>query len=226
MIWSDAPTPFAQPLPGVATTPTPWMLTELDAADGEIFRTASGDVVPTEAELAAAAQVERERAMADGFDAGYRAGVADAQAASSARLAGAIETLESAAAVLRENQARYIGALEDNLAALAVCVAKQIIAREVRTSPEITAELIRNAIAEFPIDEALRIRVNPIDLSALSLARDGEPTRVASRPDISWMPDPRVSSGGCVVEGRERIMDGRVDAALERAYRRLTNTTA
>jgi flagellar biosynthesis/type III secretory pathway protein FliH len=164
--------------------------------------------------------------MADGFDAGYRAGVADADAASSARLAGAIDALESAAAIVRENQARYIGALEDNLAALAVCVAKQIIARDVRTSPEITAELIRNAIAEFPIDEPLRIRVNPIDLSAMSLARDGEATRVVSRPEISWLPDARVSSGGCVVEGRERIMDGRVDAALERAYRRLTNTAA
>jgi hypothetical protein len=29
-----------------------------------------------------------------------------------------------------------------------------------------------------------------------------------------------------VVEGRERIIDGRVDAALERVYRRLTYTGA
>jgi flagellar biosynthesis/type III secretory pathway protein FliH len=31
-----------------------------------------------------------------------------------------------------------------------------------------------------------------------------------------------VERGGCVIEGRDRIVDGRVDTALERIYRGLS----
>jgi flagellar biosynthesis/type III secretory pathway protein FliH len=43
---------------------------------------------------------------------------------------------------------------------------------------------------------------------------------------MSWVPDARIARGGCVVEGRERIVDGRVDSALERVYRRLAHRHA
>jgi flagellar biosynthesis/type III secretory pathway protein FliH len=38
--------------------------------------------------------------------------------------------------------------------------------------------------------------------------------------------DPAVGRGGCLVEGRERILDGRLDVALERAYRTLAGLAA
>ena len=44
--------------------------------------------------------------------------------------------------------------------------------------------------------------------------------------DASWLADARVARGGCLVEGRERIVDGRVDTALERAYRRMAQIDA
>ena len=45
------------------------------------------------------------------------------------------------------------------------------------------------------------------------------------RRESHWIADHRISTGGCVVEGRDRIIDGRVDTALERAYRRLAYTS-
>lgn len=41
-----------------------------------------------------------------------------------------------------------------------------------------------------------------------------------------WVADARVSRGGCMVEGRERIVDGRIETALERVYRRLVHSRA
>ena len=41
-----------------------------------------------------------------------------------------------------------------------------------------------------------------------------------------WIADARIAPGGAMVEGRERIVDARVDSALERIYRRLTYTGA
>jgi flagellar biosynthesis/type III secretory pathway protein FliH len=207
-------------------TPMPWSLGELHAHGSEIFRTATGDHVPTDAEVAAEALAEQERMSAEAYDAGFRAGRAEAEALAEAKLDGAIKALHSAAAQLTEGESRALGVLEDNLATLAVCVARQIIAREVRTAPDITIDLIRRALSEFPIEEALRIRINPIDLSALAVAREGSAVKIASGREIAWVPDTRVQPGGCLIEGRERILDGRVDTALERAYRRLVNSMA
>ena len=44
--------------------------------------------------------------------------------------------------------------------------------------------------------------------------------------EASWLADPRVARGGCLVEGRDRIVDGRVDTALERAYHRMAKIDA
>ncbi|MEP6619448.1 MAG: hypothetical protein ABJE47_09040, partial [bacterium] len=79
---------------------------------------------------------------------------------------------------------------------------------------------------EFPIEEALRIRINPVDLTALAVAPGGDAVRIAPGREIAWIPDSRVIQGGCLVEGRDRILDGRVDTGLERVYRRLSHAVA
>ncbi|MEO8562944.1 MAG: FliH/SctL family protein [bacterium] len=226
MIWSDSLTPFTQSLVGATASPTPWALEELDADGGEIFRTTAGDVVPTAEELAAVKQSAREHATAEGFAAGYTVGRADAEAELGQRLRSAIDALDAATALVHENETRYLGVLEENLAAIAVSVARQIIERDVRMAPEITVALVKRALEEFPVGEPLRVRINPLDLSAMTLARHGDEDETSSRREVAWMPDARVPAGGCVVEGRERILDGRVDTALERAFRRLANMVA
>jgi flagellar biosynthesis/type III secretory pathway protein FliH len=111
--------------------------------------------------------------------------------------------------------------------------------------------LVEHALAEFPVDQPLTIRVNPADLAALKAAAGaaagaasgGGPSGPASggvalssaAPDaarlfgertVRWLPDARLAAGGCLVEGRERIVDGRVDTALERVYRRLAGPSS
>jgi flagellar biosynthesis/type III secretory pathway protein FliH len=49
---------------------------------------------------------------------------------------------------------------------------------------------------------------------------------VVGRRELRWTPDARVARGGVLAEGRERIVDGRVDSALERMYRALARTHA
>jgi flagellar biosynthesis/type III secretory pathway protein FliH len=43
---------------------------------------------------------------------------------------------------------------------------------------------------------------------------------------LRWIGDSNVERGGCLTEGRERIIDGRVDTALERAYRTIAQIQA
>jgi flagellar biosynthesis/type III secretory pathway protein FliH len=53
-----------------------------------------------------------------------------------------------------------------------------------------------------------------------------ETTPIAGTREATWLADPRVSRGGCLIEGRDRIVDGRVDTALERAYRHMADLDA
>jgi len=131
------------------------------------------------------------------------------------------------AAELTEAATLAPAVLEENIAALAVVVARQIVAREVSLDRELVANLVRRALTEFPIDQSVRIRVNPLDLSVLTMnGATAETGSITGNRDASWLADPRVSRGGCLVEGRDRIVDGRVDAALERAYRRMAQIDA
>ena len=58
-------------------------------------------------------------------------------------------------------------------------------------------------------------------------AIEADPLRgITGDREARWLPDASIAPGGCVVEGRERIIDGRIDTALERVYRRLTYTNA
>lgn len=162
------------------------------------------------------------RAVADAkraaYEEGRAAGRAEAHAAAERRLADAIAATNHAARTVSEHETHYVGVLEENLAALATAIARQVIQRDVMLDPSAIRALVQDALAQFPQETSLRVRLNPADHALLA----GDP----SYPEINWVADARIVRGGCVVEGRERIIDGRVDLALEQIYRKLSGTDA
>jgi flagellar assembly protein FliH len=166
----------------------------------------------------------REEGLAAGIAEGYRLG----EEAEGARLRSAVAAAEKALAVIRDTESQWTGAVEENIAALAVAVARQILDREVRGSTAAFGELVRRALAEFPVDEPVRIRLHPSDLATISTlpVPGDEPLRVTGGREAAWVADVIIEPGGCLIEGRTRIIDGRVDTALERLYRSLTGNHA
>lgn len=170
----------------------------------------------------------RVEAWTEGHATGLEEGRVEGEQAEQARLHHAVEAVERALAQIKAATAPWVDTAEENVAALAVAVARQILDREVRGSSAAFAELVRRALAEFPVDERVRIRLNPSDLAAITAmpGPDNEPFSVTGGREAAWVADTAVGAGGCLVEGRTRIIDGRVDVALERVYRRLTGTHA
>jgi flagellar assembly protein FliH len=171
--------------------------------------------------------VERAQLIDEGYARGLADGEKRALAAGHARLSEALALLAKINAEMQETASLAPALLEENVAALAVIVARQIVAREVSLDRQLVSDLVRRALTEFPVDHSVRIRVNPIDLSLMTMgdASQGIAPITSSR-DVSWLADPRVARGGCLVEGRDRIIDGRVDSALERAYHRMSDIDA
>ncbi len=206
------------------TTVVPWSPDELEIDSTPFGGPPAARATPAEPEPAPLHhQQALDEAFTQGFDAGREAGAE----AERARLESAFTTLSQLLADLREREARWTDRVEENICALAVAVGRQLFDREMASAPSQAGELVRRALAEFPIDQPVSIRVNPRDLASItaSALADGGQTTVG-RHDAQWVPDPRIAPGGCVLEGRDRIIDGRVDTALERLYRRLTSTGA
>ena len=174
------------------------------------------------------ARAEIEQRVIDAHAAGYEAGRLDGELAESARLRSAISATENALDSIRESEAKWQECVTENISALALTIARHIVGRELHSDAAAVADLVKRALAEFPIDQPMRVRISPHDLSLLSqpTAGGGEPASIAPNRDVRWLADSRIEPGGCVVEGRERIVDGRVDTALERLYRKLTNNDA
>jgi flagellar biosynthesis/type III secretory pathway protein FliH len=171
---------------------------------------------------------EVERRIAEAYERGLEEGRRLGEEAEAARLRSVVAVAEQTLDELREGEMRWTGTIEENICALAVAVARQVVGRELTTDASWVLDLVKRALLEFPIDQPVRIRVNPQDLAALEAngaAAEGLQGIVQGR-DARWVADARLAPGGCVVEGRERIVDGRVDTALERIYRRLTYTHA
>ncbi len=163
-----------------------------------------------------------DREVADAYSLGFEQGRREGEHTEQARLRNSLRSVVDALDTLRTSEERWNGALEENIGALACAIARHIVDREIASDPELVSRLVKRAIAEFRVDQPVRVRVNPNDLSIIDANKDiVEPGTDEPAHDAHWIGDPRIASGGCVVEGRERIVDGRVDTALERAYRRI-----
>ncbi len=196
--------------PSVAVTnAAPWALTDLAAT----ARSGVSSTITAEA---------RAQLIAEGYAAGFADGQKKGVESAQAQVKQSLTLIEKLLEQIQGAASLAPSILEENVAALAVIVARQIVSREVSASPEIVADLVRRALTEFPVEQAVRIRVNPLDLSMLTLAGSSEETQpITGTREASWMADPRIARGGCLIEGRDRIVDGRIDAALERLYHRM-----
>lgn len=202
------------------TAPRAWTPGALAPADGEPRPAASPappDLDALEREWAARVEAARR----EGFAAGERAGREAAGREDAGRIGAALAALEAAASACVEDRQRWSRTLEENMTALAMAVARHLVEHHVQEDPALVSQLVRRGLGAFPPDQRVRIRLNPEDLSALT-ARGPEGQAVAPRGrEVEWVADATIHRGGCMVEGPESVVDGRVDTALERLYWRL-----
>lgn len=206
------------------STPAPsWHPDELDVFDLSVSPSLDGAVHHVEAPAPFDLEAALEAARAEAFAAGLETGRAQGVAAERDHAATALAAAEQAIALARDGTERWMANAEENIVALAIGVARHVIDRDVARDDTLLRALVARAVAEFPVAQSLTVRINPADLALLAVT--GRPAD-DTRAEMTWTPDARIARGGCVIEGRDRIIDGRVDTALERLYRRLTGNHA
>lgn len=145
-----------------------------------------------------------EQAREEGYAAGHAQGMAEARDVLQERMQRLDALLESAARPLRSMDEL----VELELARLAMTVARQVIAHELRTAPDLVVEAVRQAALALPSASGnLRVRLHPDDLALL---------RSLDMVESHWqlLPDNSLQPGDCLLESERSRLDARVETRL------------
>ncbi|HLM01783.1 MAG TPA: type III secretion system stator protein SctL [Pyrinomonadaceae bacterium] len=116
-----------------------------------------------------------------------------------------LEALEIRERVWRET--------ERDLLRLAIRLAEKIVGREISTDKKTISDIVAAALQNARQQEKLTVRVNPSDLSLIEEEREKFLPSGRAR-FIDLVADPRVSSGGCLIESEVGTIDARLETQL------------
>lgn len=163
---------------------------------------------PALAELEEAARVQGYQI---GFDEGYAAGMAAAEAS----MAPMLQSLSALLAGIHENHTAFYRAAERQIVDLALQIAQKVVEREVENMPDLAVNVIRAALEEMDARTAMRVRVNPDDAEVLQRrwAQVVPPAVGADR--IELQPDETIQPGGGIIETNHGQVDAQLGTKLE-----------
>lgn len=151
-----------------------------------------------------------KKGQTEGHAEGYQRGFAEGLNAGRDEVVLRVQKLEQILTAMSEPLATLDKAIEEELAALAIGIARQLVRRELRASPGEIVAVVREAVGLLPVASlGIQIRLHPEDVRLirefLSLGPDDQPV---------WqiIEDQTLSRGGCVVNSEL----SRVDATLEK----------
>jgi flagellar assembly protein FliH len=158
----------------------------------------------------------REQARQEGHQAGYAAGRAEGLAAGQAqaeamgreealRLARTLENLERCIAELNQ-------VVADDLLALSIEVARQVVRQTITVKPEVLLGLIREALEQLPLLHAV-IHLHPADASLARLRAGDQLAHGGHRIHE----DPKLKRGDVIIEAG----GSHLDASLATRWRRV-----
>jgi type III secretion protein L len=153
-------------------------------------------------EEAAAIRAKAEAEAAEGREAAYREGYETALLKWNDLILDA-----------RESRDNAIGGIEQDMLRLSVKIAEKIIGREIKSEAATLADIVANALRNVRRNELVTVRINPADFGTAEGYRERLDPAGRAR-FLELVADPRVSSGGCVIETPSGAIDAQLDTQL------------
>lgn len=170
-----------------------------------------------------------EQGQAEGFSAGYAAGLTAAAAEAEAErqrvaqlereaaqgraaaAAAAVELLNTSAEAFRRRECLAAEQIEDVVTDLALQIARAVLDRELELSASPGREAVARALRLTDPTATCVVRLHPQDMATV-----GELSDLSAGRSLTLVADPAVEPGGCVVDGAGRSVDAQIGPALAR----------
>jgi flagellar assembly protein FliH len=127
------------------------------------------------------------------------------------------KALDQAAGRVEDRIAEWYAGSEQKLAELSVLIAARILGRELALGGDAISEIVRIAIQEVAAADSIRIRVNPLDVPALSKERSLVLSAHPTVRSVEIVDDPSIL-GGARIESDSGAIDATIRTQLELAF--------
>jgi flagellar assembly protein FliH len=166
----------------------------------------------------------REQAKIDG----RRDAVAQAEQSMQAKVAQQLQFLlpaiqEAVVEVQRERKA-WVARWEQNAIALTAAMAERVVRREIKADPQITLDLVREALHLASGLGQLQIRLHPQDYATLQSNLKTLVEQMKQLAPTEVIADAAISPGGCRVDTQFGSIDQQIHSQLERIRQELTGS--
>jgi flagellar assembly protein FliH len=132
------------------------------------------------------------------------------------RLAASLPAVDAAVEAIRASQAQWLVHWQHAALAVATAIAERVIRREVKHAPEITLDLVSEALELAAGSAEVQLRMHPDDLAALGRRVDEIAAKLHRLGAVSVVADGAISRGGCRVDTRFGSIDQQFEAQLAR----------
>jgi flagellar assembly protein FliH len=183
-------------------------LPTLEAPAGLVPFAAASSAEP-EIDLAA----EAEAARAAGHEAGFRAGMAEAEQ----QMAAGLAALRAAAESVAAEREQVAGAVEVAAVELALQIAEHAVGAALAVQPERVIDAVRGALRRLVERDRVTILVHPDDLDLVRAASPGLVAELGGMEHCDVQAERRVARGGAIVRTQEGEVDASVATKLARA---------
>jgi flagellar assembly protein FliH len=133
-----------------------------------------------------------------------------------------LPSLEQAATALRQEKADHLRNCERQIVQLATVMAERLVRRELSRQPDITLDLIREALDLAASSGRIRLYLNPADYEALGDRVGPLMARMSEGTTTEIVADPAVTAGGCLVQTEFGHIDQQFQTQLARIAEELT----
>jgi flagellar assembly protein FliH len=168
------------------------------------------------AAILAKAQSEADAVRQTAEDEGRETAHQHVEAIVEKQLAAVLPALKDAVAEIRNAKQAWLARWEAGAVAVATAIAQRLIRRELERHPEITLDLVREALELAGGSAVVCIRLNPGDHKALGGQVRKLVGEMSLLGDVEIKADAEITPGGCRVDTRFGAVDQQFDSQLKR----------
>lgn len=163
----------------------------------------------------------RQAAEAEGRRAGEQAVEQTVRKQLDQQLQTLLPALRAAVEEIEQARGGWLAHWEQRAVSLAAAIAARVVRRQVAEEPQITLDLLREALQAVAGSSRIRILLHPADMQTLNGQVEqlvAEMSRIGSAELIA---DSQITRGGCRVETRHGAVDQQFERQLERIEQEL-----
>jgi len=148
----------------------------------------------------------------EGYAQGYEEGLADGQEKALEEAQHLLDVLRSTVEEAARLRASSLAALEEDFLKLSLLLADKIVRKTIADDTSWLEPIVKDALQALGTVDEIIVYLNPMDYALVKEQEDR--LHIATRTKMSFVQDPTLSQGGCMIESENGLIDARLEQRL------------